>query len=119
MQVRLYFDEDAMKGALVRALRTRSVDVLTAGEAARRHQSDAAHLAFASEQGRAIYSFNSGDYQQLHSTYVAQGISHAGIILTRQQRYSVGEQMHRLLRLINTVSAEEMLHRIGFLSTWE
>jgi hypothetical protein len=35
-----------------------------------------------------------------------------------QQRYSVGEQMRRLLRLIDTLTAEEMRNRIEFLSAW-
>jgi hypothetical protein len=35
-----------------------------------------------------------------------------------QQRYSVGEQMRRLLRLIKTLTAEEMRNRIEFLSAW-
>jgi hypothetical protein len=44
------------------------------------------------------------------------GQSHAGIILAAQQRYSVGEQMRRLLRLISALTAEEMRNRIEFLS---
>jgi hypothetical protein len=46
------------------------------------------------------------------------GESRAGIILAVQQRYSVGEQMRRLLRLIDTLTAEEMRDRIEFLSAW-
>ena len=46
------------------------------------------------------------------------GQNHAGIILVVQQRYSIGEQSHRLLRLIKTLSAEEMENRLEFLSAW-
>ena len=46
------------------------------------------------------------------------GQSHAGIILAVQQRYSVGEQMRRLLRLTSTLTAEEMRNRVEFLSSW-
>ena len=46
------------------------------------------------------------------------GESHAGIVLAVQQRYSVGEQMRRLLRLISSLTAEEMRSRIEFLSAW-
>jgi len=54
----------------------------------------------------------------LHTTYLAGDKSHAGIILSRQQHYSVGEQMRRLLKLIATKSAEEMRSRVEFLNTW-
>jgi len=64
------------------------------------------------------YSFNAGDYLALHSAYLTQGRHHAGIILAAQQRYSVGEQMRRLLRLINLRSAEAMQDQVEFLSAW-
>jgi len=54
----------------------------------------------------------------LHTTYLAEGKSHAGIILARQQHYSVGEQMRRLLKLIATRSADEMRNWAEFLSAW-
>lgn len=118
MRIRLYLDEDAMTSGVVQALRARGVDVLTADEAGLRHRTDADHLAYATAQGRALYSFNTGDYHALHTAYITQGRSHAGIILAQQQRYNIGEQMRRLLRLIHTVSAEEMRDRIEFLSAW-
>jgi hypothetical protein len=46
------------------------------------------------------------------------GQSHAGIILAVQQRYTVSEQLRRLLRLISTLKAEDMHNRIEFLSAW-
>jgi hypothetical protein len=46
------------------------------------------------------------------------GRGHAGVIIGVQQRYSVGEQMRRLLRLIARLSAEEMRNRVEFLSNW-
>lgn len=43
----------------------------------------------------------------------------AGIILARQRRNSVGEQMRRLLRLIATKPTEEMKNQVEFLSAWD
>ncbi|SPE55454.1 conserved hypothetical protein [Verrucomicrobia bacterium] len=43
---------------------------------------------------------------------------YSGIIMALQQRYSVGEQMRRLLRLRNSLTAEEMVNRVEFLSAW-
>jgi hypothetical protein len=55
---------------------------------------------------------------RLYSNLMRAGQSHAGIILAAQQRYSVGEQMRRLLRLISALTTEEMRNRIEFLSAW-
>lgn len=116
--MRLYVDEDAMDKDLVRALRARGVDVLTAQEASMIERRDEEHLEYATAQGRVLYSFNVVDFYRLHAAFVAQGRSHAGIILSRQQRYSVGEQMRRLLKLIAAKSTEEMKSQVEFLSAW-
>jgi len=103
----------------VRELRARGVDVLTALEAGMIERGDREHLDYATAQGRTLYSFNIRDFYRLHSTYLAEGRSHAGIILAQQQRYSVGQQSRRLLRLIGSRSAEEMKNRVEFLSARE
>jgi hypothetical protein len=46
---------------------------------------------------------------------MAQGESHAGIIVVFRQRYAVGEQLRRLLPLISTKYAEEMRNNLQFL----
>ena len=119
MKIRLYFDEDSMRHALVKALRMRGIDVLTALEADMIERDDSEHLDFAKEYGRVLCSFNIGDFYRLHTEYLSQGKSHTGIILSRQQRYSVGEQMRRLLKLIEAKSAEEMKNQVEFLSAWD
>ena len=63
-------------------------------------------------------SYNVGDYLALHSQFLQQNKFHKGIILTQQQKYSIGEQMRRILRLISALSAEEMENRLEFLSVW-
>jgi predicted nuclease of predicted toxin-antitoxin system len=116
--IRLYFDEDSMRRGLVRALRARGMDVITALDAEMVERRDEEHLDYATEQGRVLCSFNVADYCRLHSSYLAQGKPHAGIILMRQQHYSVGEQMRRLLGLAASKSADEMKNWIDFLSAW-
>ena len=117
MKVRLYCDEDSMRHALVLALRKRGVDILTTLETETTAQPDDRQLEFAAAQGRAIYSFNIGDYCRLHSRWLAEGKPHAGIILA-QQDFSVGEQIRMLAKLIGTISAVEMQNRLEFLSSW-
>jgi hypothetical protein len=104
--------------ALVRALRARGVDVATATEAGMIDRPDADHLDFASRNERVLFSFNVRDFYQLHMGYPAQGKSHAGIIVGRQQRYGIGEQMRRLLRIEAAKSAASMLNQLEFLSNW-
>ena len=103
-----------MDKALVSALRARGLDVLTAREADMIERRDDDHLAFAAREGRVLYSFNVGDYCRLH-THVR---FHAGMVLALQQRYPVGDQMRRLLRLVAAKSAEDMRNHIEFLSAW-
>ena len=118
MRVRLYCDEDSEQHGLVVALRKRGVNVLSALEAEMLGEPDDRQLAYAAVQGRAIYSFNVGDFCRLHSQWLAEGRSHAGIVLAEQQQYSIGEQMRRLVRLVNALSAEEMQNRLEFLGSW-
>ncbi|MBX3054895.1 MAG: DUF5615 family PIN-like protein [Anaerolineae bacterium] len=118
MTIRLYIDEDSMSRALVRALRARGVDVTTALDEEMIEQPDLFHLQYASEQGRVLYSFNVGDFFNLHTLYLQEGKSHPGMILCPQQTYSVGEQMRRLLKLIATKSAHDMQNTVEFLGKW-
>jgi hypothetical protein len=118
MSIRLYFDEDTMRHSLVRALRSRGIDVTTALDANMIERADAEHLAYASSQGRVLCSSNAGDFYRLHGELLALGESHAGIILIPQQRYGVGDQMRRILKLIALRSADDMRGRVEFLGAW-
>lgn len=118
MTIRLYFDEDSMWQALVTALCARGIDVQTALDAEMIERTDEDHLVFATTQGRVLCSFNVSDFSRLHTNYMAQHKAHTGIILARQQQYSVGEHLRRLLRLIAHRTAEEMQNRVEFLSAW-
>ena len=107
-----------MRRSLARALRNRGVDMETALDAGMIEREDAEHLDYATQQGRVLCTFNVGDFYQLHTDYLTEGKSHAGIILMRQQRHSVGQQIRALLKLMATKSAEEMIDWIEFLSVW-
>jgi hypothetical protein len=117
MRVRLYLDEDASRHSLARELRLRGADVITAPEAAMTQKSDEEQLVWATNNGLALYSFNRGDFCRLHTAWLQAERSHGGVILSRQD-LGVGEQMRRLLRLINQLTAEQMRNRLEFLSAW-
>ncbi|MDX6497788.1 MAG: hypothetical protein QOG23_1048 [Blastocatellia bacterium] len=116
--IRLYIDEDSQSHGFVRALRSRNVDVTTALESAMIERDDEAHLLLATSQGRVLYTFNVGDFYRLHTLLLSEGRSHAGIILAQNNRYSVGDQMRRVLKLTANRSGEEMIERVEFLSSW-
>lgn len=107
-----------MEEILIRALRARGIDIVSAWEAGMAGRKDSEHLEYAAASGRVICTFNLKDFLPLHAQYMKAGRHHAGMILAKQQEYSVGEVMRRLLKLIAALSAEEMKDRAEFLSNW-
>lgn len=115
-QIRIYIDEDSMKQALVTALRNAGVDAITPSDVNRTGYSDEKQLKWAKGEGRVLYSANIADFCRIHSVLMAQGGSHAGIIMVQQQRYSVGDLLRGILNLIEAISAEDMINQAVFLS---
>jgi hypothetical protein len=114
--IKLYLDEDTISRALINALRSRSVDILTAKEADRIQTPDREHLAYATSLGRTVFTFNTGDFVKLHVRYLSTGQHHAGIIVSDQ--LETGVLLRRLLKLINARSTEEMQDWLEYLSNW-
>lgn len=117
-KIRLYIDEDAVSMGLVQGLRNAHVDVVTTLEVDRRETTDLAQLIWASEQGRVIYSFNRRDFMRLQNDFLSQEKKHSGIIIAHQQRYSIGQQLRGLLKIISTIASEEMVNQIVFLNSY-
>ena len=115
--IRFYLDEDATSNRLLRALRDRGTDVVSAKEAGMLAQPDEKQLEWAWENQRVIYSFNVRDFYRIHSDWLTHRKSHAGIVLGKQE-YSIGNQMRGLLRLASVKSAEEMIDTVQFLRAW-
>jgi uncharacterized protein with PIN domain len=118
MTIRLYLDEDSSDTDLLKGLRLRGVDVVSTAEVGMLEQSDEEQLRWAAEHQRVVYTSNRCDFYRIHSDWMRDERTHYGIILGHQQRYSIGEQTYRLVRLINRFTAEEMQNRIEFLSNW-
>jgi len=62
--------------------------------------------------------FNLSDFHPLRPLRLRAGREHGGIILAPQQRFSVGEQLRRVLRLRAAVSADGMRSPVEFLANW-
>jgi hypothetical protein len=115
---KIYFDEDAMDTDLVAALRSRGVEVITVLEVGLTGKSDEEQLAFATERGCVLYTFNVSDFCRLHAHWISSGREHGGMILAPQKRFSVGEQLRRILHLRSGTSTTGMWNRAEFLGNW-
>jgi hypothetical protein len=94
------------------------MDVTNAVDAGHAGTPDVVQLERATAVGRVLFTYNVGDFLALHTRLRQEGRSHAGMILAVQQRYSVGEQMRRILRMNRERSSEAMKNRAEFLSSW-
>lgn len=75
---------------------------------------DDQQLAFAALQRRALVTFNIGDFSILHEEYASAGQEHWGIVLSNRE--PIGVLLHRLLRLLNSLTAEELKNEIRWLN---
>jgi hypothetical protein len=83
-QVRLYIDEDAMDTGVVRGLRARGIDVMTASDMGMICQPDEEHLRFATGQSRVLYSFN----VEIFPVSIPPGLRQAASIAASSSRHN-------------------------------
>ena len=117
-EIIVYVDEDSVHHRLVIALRSRGVSVVTALDAGLRGASDERHLEFAAERGCVVLTFNVGGFYRLHTEWLTSGRDQAGIILSQQQCYSIGEMLRRILRIHAARTGAAMRNQAEFLSNW-
>jgi hypothetical protein len=108
----LYLDED-VDVLVAELLRARGFSVLTTREAGRLGSTDAEQLAHAAAEQRTAVTHNRAHFEALGREYLAQGRSHAGIILA--SRHPAYEVSRRLLLLLNLVTADEMRDQIRYI----
>lgn len=102
---------------LAHELRRYGFDVISSQEADMLTTPDEEQLAHAVSEQRAIVTFNVRDFVALHEAYSTEGKIHWGIICS--SRESINILFHRLLRLLNTVSAEELQNQIRWLNEFK
>lgn len=117
--VALYTDED-VTADLVPALRWRGYRAQSAAEAGNLEMSDEAQLTYAAERGMAILTYNAQDFIPLARTWYFAGREHAGIIISEQfSQRRFGELLRQVLRLLNSLTADEMHNQIVFLQRFK
>lgn len=113
--IKLYLDE-MIPTDLARVLRQYGYDVVTAQEAGMLGKDDPDHLEYASAQGRAILTFNIGDFAKLYQSWHEQGKHHAGIIVSPElEMRRFGELLRLCLRMLDQAIPEEIADRLCYL----
>jgi predicted nuclease of predicted toxin-antitoxin system len=113
---KLYLNEH-LSPRLAIQLRSYGFDVTSSHGARMLSSDDEEQLALAASEQRAIVTFNFGDYVELHERYIAGAKQHWGIILSTEER--TGTLVHRLLRLLNSVTADELKNTIRWLNEFK
>ena len=112
----LYIDED-VTAQLAVLVRQRGFQAASALEVGLAGQSDDEQLAYAAAHGMVLLTFNQHDFILVAKRWSAEGRQHAGILLSDQfTRQQFGELLRHVLSFLNTVSAEEMLKTVRYLS---
>ncbi len=99
---RVYTDEMIHKG-LANTLRSLGYDAESCEEAGRANQGirDEDQLAYAAQAGRAMLTFNMGDFVRLDRVWKTVGWSHAGIIVSPALE-DFGELLRRVTYHLDT-----------------
>ena len=113
---KLYLNEH-LSPRLAEQLRQYGFDVTSTLELGMGEADDDEQLAYAVSEQRAIVTFNHKDFAVRHERYVAEGKEHWGIVLSTEETIDVLRR--RLLRLLNTLSAEELKDQIRWLNEFK
>ena len=117
--IALYTDEDVTPD-LALALRWRGYTAASTAEAHNFELSDEAQLSYATQRGMALLTYNTQDFIRLAEQWYYQGREHAGIILSEQfDRHQFGELLRRVLRLLDSLTADEIKNQVVFLQQYK
>ncbi len=110
---RIYLNEH-LSQRLAEQLREYGFDVVSSHEAMMLSASDEKQLDYACNEQRAVLTFNISDYIRLHQEYVEANRAHYGIIVSTEVPIHI--LIHRLLRLLNSLSQEELKNQVIWLN---
>ncbi len=98
-------------------LRQHGFDVTSTLEMGMVEADDDEQLAFAAAEQRAIVTFNHKDFAVRHDKYQAESKEHWGIVLSTEETISVLRK--RLLRLLNSLTDEELKNQMRWLNEFK
>ena len=120
LSARPYLDHN-VDPLLAADLRRHGFDATYALEVGNEHAMDEDHLRWAAAAGRVLITYDRGDFQRLATEWAHAGRDHAGIIIAvAPPRLPYGTLLRRLLVLLDTPSAEELINRVEWLDArWD
>ena len=106
-----------MTPEIARVMRNWREDVVSAHELGTAGLPDEVQLALEAAEGRAVVTYNYGDFARLGTDWVTIGRDHAGVIVSYRQytRNQIGVVTRMLLRLLNTIDAETLANSVQVL----
>lgn len=107
--IRLYLDE-CLTPVIASQLRRRGIDIVSVHDLGLTGDSDANHLARATELGRVLVTADV-DFLLL----AAAGFPHAGIVFGTQEDHSVGDWVRSLELICAVYSDEDMVDHVEYL----
>ncbi|MFZ6007069.1 MAG: DUF5615 family PIN-like protein [Nitrospirota bacterium] len=110
--IKLYLDE-MIPIDLALILKQYNYDVLSAKDAGMLGKNDLEQFAFTASQGRAILTFNIGDFTKLHRTWLEEGKYHKGIIISPEIK--IAELIRLTLKLLAVTKDGEIDSQLRFL----
>ncbi|MEW6739092.1 MAG: DUF5615 family PIN-like protein [Nitrospirota bacterium] len=110
--IKLYLDE-MIPVDLTLILKQYNYDVLSARDAGMLGKNDLEQLVFTASQGRAILTFNIGDFTKLHRTWLEEGKRHKGIIISPEIK--IAELIRLTLKLLAVTKDGEIDNQLRFL----
>jgi len=112
----LYVDAD-LTYRIVPALRQRGYECQSAIEDGLDDAIDEVILARATQLGMVLLTNNDRDFSPMARRWTVAGRDHAGILISEQFRNrELGEFLRRLIRFLDTVTADEMRDTVRYLS---
>ena len=115
-RIKLLLDEHIWLG-LAGTLRPEGYDVLHVCEANLSGASDDVVLQYATENGRALLTFNAKDFVELNRQWSKLKRKHAGIIISSQIKPA--ELLRRTRKLLGTKSPDDLSANIDFLNDYK
>ncbi len=117
--VALYIDED-ITNRLAALLRERGYRAMSAIDSGMMERSDEEHLIYATAREMAVLTCNEDDFIALARRWDVEGRSHSGILISEQfSLRQTGEFLRRLLRFLDSVTADEMVNVVRYLSDFK
>jgi hypothetical protein len=114
--LRFYLDDNVERRVLARDLLKAGVDVVRATDVGNHAALDAAHLAFAANEGRVLLTSDK-DFHRIHWEWMSAGRTHAGVVMIAPEM-SIGERIRGIAALSSSFEPEALCNELLFLNQW-